>query len=116
MTPDELLAKAIDEIKAEDEDKVFEALRMICEAFNWDISRRDPGPECDLEGGWCATHNAWIDEHDWRNAALMAAPISAWPEEKIRQSTAELRDLNSKLSKDEIKESYRHLALVRRVP
>lgn len=86
MTADEQLAQAIEEIKAEDEDKVFEALRMICEAFNWDISRRDPGPTELMLDRW----------------AHLAEQPGAF--------------LEAECGKQEIKESYRHLALVRRVP
>lgn len=122
MSPDEQVAHAIEELKTEDQDRVFEALSLICDEFGWDLQKRDPGPVyCDLDAGWCATHNEWISDHEWTmspedlkraEATLLhpSTPLGWFQLAGIVEPDAEMGTIS------DIKDGYRKLALVRRIP
>ena len=46
-------------IRAYDEETIFEALRRIADRFDWELAKRDPGPDEDVESG-----NVWPRESD----------------------------------------------------
>ena len=112
MTTDPRLAQAIAELKGEDQDHVFEALRLVAEEFGWELSKRDPGPLCifcedegytDSKGRVPCTHCV----ADPCKAAHPSTPQGWFKLAGIIEPDAEI---------GEIKDSYRRLALVRRVP
>lgn len=91
MNEDVQLRAAIDALKSEPRDRVFEALRMICDEFGWELSYRDPGPDecepdCEIDAGWCHTHETWIDEHAWKSEKLSSQfPFSSPAELTLMQ-------------------------------
>lgn len=119
MTPDERLTRAVENLKSEDQDQVFEALRQIADEFGWELSKRDPGPVyCELDAAWCRTHNEWIDEHNW----AMSPEDLAEAEAKVQHPSTPLGWFkaagivpeDAEMGTAQIKDTYRHLALVRR--
>ena len=116
--PNERLAKAISNLRTEDPNVVFDAMHAIIEdlGFGWVLERRDPGPlDCELDTGWCYTHNAWMDEHEWHNAALSAELHPSNPEGWFK--AAGIVDEDEEMGTvSEITDSYRRLAQVRRTP
>jgi hypothetical protein len=128
MSTDERLAEVIACLKSEDQDLLFEELSKVVNEFGWELSRRDPGPVdyveefvngagggeptfCELDEGWCHTHNAWIDDHEWE-----LAPDDPLRFKVFNPPTAEIFPFSSPAELSAITDSYRRLAEVRRKP
>lgn len=121
MTTDERLAEVIACLKSEDKDLLFKELSKVCDELGFELSYRDPGPVyCDFDTGWCKTHEAWIDDHQWR----MSPEDLAIEEAKLTHPATPLGwfklagvvPLDAEMGTTQIKDTYRRLAAVRRVP
>jgi hypothetical protein len=100
------------ETDAQFEETLFNTLSHLADKFGWELTKRDPGPEldtvndswpyCDIDTGWCRTHDEWIDEHEWKLPITsdLIDPKADWTEAQIEAASEETRRLTEVLTNE----------------